>query len=573
MKRQSGVALFGIGLLLLMAVVPGIAVAQDGDRTDQAPPVNGTTMPDRSAAADAPATPRLYTVTAESPAAVDRATLATYGRPGTRAEARIEVRTTPANASRIEELPWAVDVSPALRAEPAQLPSDDSPPGVGRLHEQGVTGEGVSVGVIDSYFEPTNQEIGANVVDTVSFSPYATVDGHGTSVAEVVARTAPDSDITLAKAQTGVQFEAAISYLAEQDVDVIVLAYGIFSLEDDGEHFLTDDVDAARENGTLVVVSAGNERDTHWEGQFRSPDGDEFHEWSEGDEMNCVPDCTSEFSGEITATLRWEDDGQQSEYRLRLYNPETGRYLPVENYYGETGTNEYTYVSATVQSQPLRLVVERASGAADDEIELVVSGATGIETAVAESSLSAPADVASALTVAAYEPVANRIAPYSSQGPTDDGRVGVDLTGYTDIDVYNGLYGAAPYEFSGTSAAAPYVGGVAALIEAQRQGDQSPAELRAALRSSSEDVLVGGPDIESGAGVLNASAAVPTPTDPAPGNPALALIEQDGTVAFPEVLGVISGFNGDGTYTQDGETVAVGFQDVLGVLREFNARR
>jgi PKD repeat protein len=58
-----------------------------------------------------------------------------------------------------------------------------------------------------------------------------------------------------------------------------------------------------------------------------------------------------------------------------------------------------------------------------------------------------------------------------------------------------------------------------------------------------------------------------------PANPALNLVEADGTVGFTEVLGVVEAFNGDGTYTQDGETVAVGFRDALGVVEAFNERR
>jgi hypothetical protein len=56
-----------------------------------------------------------------------------------------------------------------------------------------------------------------------------------------------------------------------------------------------------------------------------------------------------------------------------------------------------------------------------------------------------------------------------------------------------------------------------------------------------------------------------------PANPALELVQADGVIRFTEVLGVIEASNRDGTYTQDGRTVPVGFRDALGVIEAFDA--
>jgi hypothetical protein len=80
------------------------------------------------------------------------------------------------------------------------------------------------------------------------------------------------------------------------------------------------------------------------------------------------------------------------------------------------------------------------------------------------------------------------------------------VTGYTNIRVTNGFYDNGI--FGGTSAAAPYVGGVAALIEENQAGDQSPTELTNTLKSSSDDILDPGIDTASGSGVVNAADAV-----------------------------------------------------------------
>jgi hypothetical protein len=102
------------------------------------------------------------------------------------------------------------------------------------------------------------------------------------------------------------------------------------------------------------------------------------------------------------------------------------------------------------------------------------------------------------------------MASYSSRGPTDDGRRGVDVTGYTNIDTGGSRL------FAGTSAAAPYVGGVAALVEDRYKGDASPAEVETALTSTSNDIRRSGPDTVSGAGVVNAVDAVGTAVTPTP---------------------------------------------------------
>ncbi len=94
--------------------------------------------------------------------------------------------------------------------------------GVQQAHQNGITGEDVEVGIIDDGFDLDNQAIASNIVEIRSFRGSQGSLDHGTSVAEVVTRTAPDSQLYLASAETGTDTEAAIEYLQRQDVDVIV---------------------------------------------------------------------------------------------------------------------------------------------------------------------------------------------------------------------------------------------------------------------------------------------------------------------------------------------------------------
>lgn len=522
--RRVIIGIIFVGVLLLGLSVGSVASAE-ADSPRQAPPINETNSP-TPVSESMNTAPQQYTVLATTPAAIDTTELSTYGTIGARADARVEIKMPPANVSAIETLQWVEDVRPVVRLAPTEVAGsgDGQSLGVESLHTNGHTGDGVTVGVIDDGFETSTPELNDRVVDTRSFVMTQQDAAHGTSVAEIVTQTAPDSDLYLASASTSTQVESAIEYLVAQDVDVIVASWGYPAVEDNGEHFLTDKITQARDNDTLFVASAGNNAQRHWEGAFRSSDGDAFHEWTAaGSERNCLRACDMALSEPqtIEVYVRWVDRGQPSEYKAALYNNETNEYVATENTVADAGSNKYARLTATVDPQPLELVVENTDGAPDDDIEVIVGGVNKIATPVPESSITVPADVPAALSVAAYEPRATRIAPYSSQGPTDDGRLGIDVAGYTNIDVENGLYGQTPYSFAGTSAAAPYVGGVAALMSASTS-DPSAEAVATKLQATSDDILTAGADPVAGAGVVNAVSAVEQTTASTP--PALATV-------------------------------------------------
>lgn len=510
MRRSLAVTLVVIGVLLSLSATTGVVAADRTGPDAQAPPLNETAT-DSSVTTASTTPPRVtYVVHTTSTEAIDTDRLAAYGTVGVQTGTYVEVQTAPNNRSAIETIPWVDSVRPAVRPDQQDVPgsSNGTSLGVEQAHSAGITGEGITVGVIDSGFDASNAEIASNVVATRSFTPSSNDPAHGTSVAEIVTRTAPDSDLYLASISNDVQTVRAIEYLTDQNVDVIVMSGGFAGYDDDGDHLFTEAVSQAQSEGILFVTSAGNYAQTHWEGDFRTTDGDAVHEWTaDGGERNCIPNCQSPFSGTVGIYLKWTDTGQPSEYGMGLYNPETDQYVATQTSVRSTGTNDYVYLEATLDQQPIDLVVSHTDGTADDEIEvLVTDGASSIEERIPESSTVAPADVPAAFTVAAYDVGARGIAPYSSRGPTDDGRLGIDAAGYTNIYVNNGLYGQQPFVFSGTSAAAPYVAGVAALTTAE-SGAIPARSVADTLRSSSDDILDPGSDSVSGAGVINATAA------------------------------------------------------------------
>jgi hypothetical protein len=498
-----GVIVLSIVLVLSAATV-GFSFVGDSQDTDrpkdgQMPSdvdTSGATVTQQSGSAD----PTTYRVTASNESALDQAVLRRYGSVGTQAGRHVEVTLSRANATRVADLPWVESVGPVQR--PVEEATDSPATQVSAAASSQVatqSGAGVKVGVIDAGFDTTNDEISGQVAATRSFRETAGDTEHGTDVAEVVATIAPESELYLTATGSGIDTLAAIDYLRQQDVDVIVMSLG-YLLDDDGENFLTQPITEARQDGVLFVTSAGNNAQKHWEGEFVSTDGNPLHEWAPNDELNCVPNCEESFEGgDIDILLEWSEDGDGSRYRVGLYNPVTEEVLDTSEY---DERENVARLDATIQSQPVDIYVEHVAGPADDRIEVVTfSDARRFEHSTPGSSLGVPADVPEAVAVAAYENDREQLAPYSSRGPTDTGRQGVTITGLTNLPVSSG-------NFAGTSAAAPYVGGVAALVEDASGEDLSPDEVERVLTDTAIDIRAPGPDPASGAGLVNGTAAI-----------------------------------------------------------------
>ena len=119
--------------------------------------------------------------------------------------------------------------------------------------------------------------------------------------------------------------------------------------------------------------------------------------------------------------------------------------------------------------------------------------------------------VISTAAINANDPGNDDIAPYSSRGPSTIRfpaqvvRATPSITGIDNVTVSNAWGGPVP--FPGTSAAAPHIAGIAALM-LQANPALTPSEVKATLQSTATDRGSAGFDNTFGAGLANAEAAV-----------------------------------------------------------------
>ena len=331
---------------------------------------------------------------------------------------------------------------------------------------------------------------------------------HGTAVAENVYDVAPAASLYLVCITTEVTLANAVSYVKAQGVDIVVHSIGWFNTSRGDGTGAAGTPDAlvadARANGILWVNAAGNEAQSHWRGPFYDPGADDFLDFATNDELN-------EFivgAGKTACVaMRWDAWPTTTEdYDLYIFRsadmsaPYAGSVH--EQNPGEP-TEETCFTNSTGTTQSFGFAIHKFAGtAATPVIDVFVLDASDIERPMSGASVVEPATSPAAIAVGAVCWSHMRWQVFSSTGPTIDGRIKPDIVAPSGTS--SGVYGAAgdcdADGFVGTSASAPHVAGLAALLKA---GDPSltVSQLEAALLTDAIDVDEKGADNKNGAGL------------------------------------------------------------------------
>ena len=399
----------------------------------------------------------------------------------------------------------------------------------------GLTGRGVKVGVISDGVDAwRSARSSGDLPSNIEINPHIDGEGHeGTALLEIVHDLAPEAELAFSPADSSLEMVKAILWLANdafegEGADVIVDDLGYFR-----EPFFEDGIVAqaaadAVAGGAVFASAAGNFALEHYEGDFVN-DGNGFHAF-DGDSDTSMRVRTP-FGG-VLVVLQWNDKYGASANDYDLYicpaglrptvfnllndicdrsnNPQNGDDLPLE-------------IAALFGEGEVDVYIEKYDDtAADKRLEMFTFGGYPREYGVREGGIVHHVAVPGVLAVGAFDeddPGQDDLESGSDLGPSRiyfpsfEARLKPDVVAADGVSVTGS--GGFPSHFFGTSAAAPHVAGIAALlIEAQRRADPSMTKKQVAdavtqtIRDSAIDLGPAGHDVEFGYGRADALAAV-----------------------------------------------------------------
>jgi hypothetical protein len=424
----------------------------------------------------------------------------------------------------------------------------------------GVDGTGIKIGVLSDGVNGLAGSQARGDLGPVTVLPGQTGHGgEGTAMLEIIHDLAPGAQLYFATATGSItQFAQNIRDLRAAGCDIIVddVTYDVESAFQDGQApgvlsttnggIVTQAVNDVTASGALYFSAAGNEGNVTdgtggvWEGDF--VDGGDlgggagrFHDFGGG----WLYDVLTE--GGLWLSLTWSDPlgGSSNDYDLYVLDT-TGTQILASSTNFQDGTQD-PYEKASYSTSNVWLVIIKANDAAPrflhlnsnrGRLSIATNGqvhghaAAGQAITVAATPVAAQRDTA--LNPGPYPnpfTTANTVETFTSDGPR---RLffQADGTPYTpgDFSSTGGIVRQVPAltaadgvsvtglgfgvgSFYGTSAAAPHAAAIAALVMHAHPGI-TPAQVRAALIASALDIGSPGVDVNSGAGIIMAPAAV-----------------------------------------------------------------
>jgi hypothetical protein len=455
----------------------------------------------------------------------------------------LRARLPLAELERVAELPEVRRVAPAGRAFTRKV--DTSEGDVAHKADQlravhGVDGTGVTIGVLSDGVDSLGDRIASGDVNagTVALPGQAGSGDEGTAMLEIISDLAPGASLLFATAFTSqASFADNIVALRMAGADVIVDDVGYFAeavFQDDDVAEAVDDVVAA---GALYVSAAGNSGNLNdgtsgtWEGDWAAGeivDGFPAHDFG-GDAQNQIVEASPS-----VYTLHWSDPqgGSANDYDLLITN-HMGTVVFAASTDPQDGDDDpFEVIAGLPQDAGRYLVVIQFSGAPRvlhlrtnrGELEFATEGAVwghpAARGAVAVAATGQDFAGGPGGTFDGSEPVelfssdGPRRVHFEADGseitPGDRSTSGGELRSTPDVTGADCVSTSTPGFgfFCGTSAAAPHVAAIAALLwELAAADGATPGDLRAVLSDTAIDIEAPGPDRDSGAGVVDALAA------------------------------------------------------------------
>lgn len=379
------------------------------------------------------------------------------------------------------------------------------------LHQSGVTGSNVTVGVIDTTgFDRSHPRLDDRVDETRRFGittprRESRSLSHGTASAALVARTAPDARFLLASVDSYDDYRAAVDWLLEKQVDVILAPQSF--LGRGPNHAGSGVVERATRSGVVFVAPTGNLATGTWRGTFDPEPAGQTHQFRTADEtneeraQNATRLSLEGDPGRLTVWLSWEAGLSDEPFSLSLYRHQNGRServarstahpddVPNQRLVARTGVGDYY------------LVVRGPATAAGVSLELE-SPTHRFEPRTRRGSIAPPATAHGVLAVGAVDDRTGAVETFSGRGPSGDGRLGVDVVAPDRQRI-----AGRSQPFVGTSASAAYTAGVVALL-LDVDSTLTVREVETVLERTATPIDGPGPDATAGYGRVDPAAAV-----------------------------------------------------------------
>jgi subtilisin-like proprotein convertase family protein len=409
----------------------------------------------------------------------------------------------------------------------------------------GVTGVGVRIGVLSDSVDFLAQSVASGDLppDVTVLPGQSGVPGigEGTAMLEIIHDLAPGAKLFFATAVNGIQsFADNIRALRAAGCDIIVDDIIYLSESPFHDDTVSTAVEAVVADGALYFSSAGNEGNLNdgtsgtWEGDFNDSritlpflPGGTLHNFGNG--------VISDFvvAGGLILTLHWSDPlgASDNDYDLFLMDPALTTVLAASTTVQDGDDDP---LEATTIAGGTRVLIFKADGAQKSALHL--NNFRGILGVTTPGTIRGHAAAAGGFAVAAIDVALARGGSFTG-GPTNfvenfsaDGPRRVffksDGTPFTpgnllfstnggvmrrkpDLTAADGVMTNVPTipSFFGTSAAAPHAAAIAALLKsAERRA--TPERIRRALTRTAIDIEAPGVDRDSGAGIIDAYAAL-----------------------------------------------------------------
>ncbi len=400
----------------------------------------------------------------------------------------------------------------------------------------GIDGSGVDVCVIsDGVDNRASAQASGDLPNNISINPLLPGSGdEGTAMLEIIHDIAPGANLFFSGGFGGIttleMLESIMFCASSSDIIVDDIGFLLEPYFEDGP--VAQEARNAVQQGVVYVSAAGNAAMRHYQALYVDTNpadvDNNIHDFglAAGEESDIGMLIST--PGNLAIILQWNDKfGQSSnDYNLFLFDAITLDLLATSNEVqdGDDDPIEGIVISDLGISVPFFIVINRFSGESKS-LEIFFNGLVEVLTFnVPSDSIFGHPAVSEVIAVGAVpfsDPFS--VEDFSSEGPSTIFFPGFEQRPKPDVVAPNGVATTVPgfMPFSGTSAAAPHVAGVAALV-LQANPALTPSEVKDALTNTAIDLesaslaTVSSRNNMSGFGLVDALAAVqsvaPTPT-------------------------------------------------------------